>query len=325
MLMNCVKFQDSLSDYLEGALDPRARAECAAHRLICGECRELYNDVKVTVQALNTLASGDAEPEGLPGRIIAHTTTGEMLSCGEFDKLLERYFDGVILAPTFQTFQSHFNHCLKCRRLLNGIEDAIVMLQEAKEAEVEVPVSLHDRIVAATIGRGRSRSLGRPRSSVVNFAWGLMSPQMAVAAMIIALISLLVISRFGSVGNMTTTAEQKVESLVTQGQQKINGAGAMARSGFQRVSYGVNAFLFSGVATGDPASGKPDPNASSEPDRAPGSNQPPRSDHSPDPANPANRPQDPGADPRANPPANSPTDLPPDTEAGRKRPNRSEK
>jgi predicted anti-sigma-YlaC factor YlaD len=275
--MNCVKFQDSLSDYIEGALDPRARAECAAHRLVCGECRELYNDVRATVQSLNALRLCDAEPEGLRDRIIAHTTTGEMLSCREFDKLLERYFDGVILAPTFQTFQSHFENCLKCRRLLNGIEEAIFMLQEAKEAEVEVPRSLHDRIVAATIGRGRLGWVGRAQSSLVNFARGLMSPQVAVAAMIIALTSLLVITRFGGVGNLTASAEQKVESLVNQGQLKINGAGAAARSGFQRVSYGVNSFLFSGAATGDAA-----PNPSPEPDRARPAPQPPRSDHAPD-------------------------------------------
>lgn len=283
MLMNCVKFQDSLSDYLEGAIDPRARAECAAHRLICGECRELYNDVRATVQTLNTLASVDAEPEGLSGRIIAHTTTGEMLSCGEFDKLLERYFDGVILAPTFQTFQSHFEKCLKCRRLLSGIEDAIVMLQDAKDAEVDVPGSLHDRIVAATIGSGRSSRIKRARSSLVNFAQGLMSPQMAVAAMIIALISLLVISRFGSVGNLTTSAEQKVESLVNQGQQKINGAGAMAISGLQRVSYGVNAILSSGAATGSTAPAvRPAANSSPEPNRARGAAQPSHSEQAPD-------------------------------------------
>ena len=52
-----------------------------------------------------------------------------------------------------------------------------------------------------------------------------------------------------SVGNLTTSAEQKVESLVNQGQQKINGAGAMALMGLQRVSYGVNAILSSGAAT----------------------------------------------------------------------------
>jgi hypothetical protein len=218
-----------------------------------------------------------------------------MLSCGEFDKLLERYFDGVILAPTFQTFQSHFEKCLKCRRLLSGIEDAIVMLQDAKDAEVDVPGSLHDRIVAATIGSGRSSRIKRARSSLVNFAQGLMSPQMAVAAMIIALISLLVISRFGSVGNLTTSAEQKVESLVNQGQQKINGAGAMAISGLQRVSYGVSAILSSCAATGPtaprtPASPaapaapavEPATNSSPEPNRARGAAQPPHSEQAPD-------------------------------------------
>jgi predicted anti-sigma-YlaC factor YlaD len=283
--MNCVKFQDSLSDYLDGALDPRARAECAAHRLICGECRELYNDVRGAVQALSALRVCDAEPEGLPSRIISHTTTGEMLSCGEFDKLLERYFDGVILAPTFQTFQSHFEYCLKCRRLLDGIEETIVMLQEAKEAEVEVPGSLHDRIVAATIGGEPSRWIRRSQSSIVNFAQRLMPPQMAVAAMIIALISLLLISRFGSVGNLTTTAEQKVESLVNQGHQKINGAGAMARSGFQRVSYGVNTFLFSAAAnppaTSNPSSGTNGAHPTPQPS--------PRFDHAPDPSSSGSR------------------------------------
>jgi predicted anti-sigma-YlaC factor YlaD len=244
--MNCVKFQDSLSDYIEGALDPRARAERAAHRLICGECRELYNDVRATVQSLNALRLCDAEPEGLQNRIIAATGAGEMLNCEEFDRLLERYFDGVILAPTFQTFQSHFGNCLKCRRLLDGIEEAIGMLQDVKGAEVDVPGSLHDRIVAATTGRESLGRIGRAQSALVNFGRRMMSPQMAVAAMIIALISLLVISRFGSVGALTTSAEQKVESLVTQGQQKIGGAGAIARSGFQMVTYGVNAILSSG-------------------------------------------------------------------------------
>ncbi|MGH9936029.1 MAG: hypothetical protein ACREAM_07275, partial [Blastocatellia bacterium] len=253
-----VKFQDSLSDYIEGALDPRARAECATHRLICGECRELYNDVRVTVRALNTLGEG-AEPEGLRSRIIASTTTGEMLSCGEFDKLLERYFDGVILAPTFLTFQSHFKNCFKCRRLLNGIGEAIEMLRDAKETEVEVPNSLHDRIVAATIGRESAswprwpKLFDRAQSAVVNFARPLMSPQMAVAAMILAAISLLVISRYGGVSNLTMSAEQKAESLVSQGQQKINSTGAMARSGFQRFSSGVSSFLFSGAAPSAPA------------------------------------------------------------------------
>jgi hypothetical protein len=101
--------------------------------------------------------------------------------------------------------------------------------------------------------------------------------------MIIALISLLVISRFGSVGNLTTSAEQKVESLVNQGQQKINGAGAMAISGLQRVSYGVNAILSSGAATEPTAPVvRPATNSSPEPNRARGAAQPSHSEQAPD-------------------------------------------
>ncbi|MGE0133320.1 MAG: anti-sigma factor [Blastocatellales bacterium] len=262
--MNCVRFQDSLSDYIEGSLDSRIRAECAAHRLICGECRELYNDVRATVQALNAVGAEDfteaAEPEGLRNRILSATTTGEMLSCGEFDRLLERYFDGVILAPTFQTFQSHFEKCFKCRRLLNGIEEAIEMCHEVKDAEVEVPNSLHDRIVAATVGRESAGWIGYAQSAIVNFARPLMSPQMAVAAMILAAISLLVTSRFGSVSNLTYQAEEKAGNLVNEGQRKINSTSAMALSGFQRVSYGLNSFLFnSPAAKPEPGRAQPDP------------------------------------------------------------------
>jgi anti-sigma factor ChrR (cupin superfamily) len=240
--MDCVKFQDSLSDYLESALDSRSRAECAAHRLVCGECRELFNDVRATVQALNSVAHRViAEPEGLQDRILSATTTGEMLSCGEFDRLLERYFDGVILAPTFQTFQTHFESCAKCRRLLNGIEEAIAMCHEVKEAEVEVPDSLYDRIVAATVGAKSGNWFERAQSNIADFGRRLASPQMAVAAMIIAAISLLILSRFGSVANLTEHAEQKAESIVSQSQQKISSTGAKAKSGFQ--------FLFGGGMT----------------------------------------------------------------------------
>src|SRR6185436_3553345 len=197
--MNCSNFQDLLSDYLDGAVDSRTRAECAAHRLVCRDCRELYNDVRVTVQTLSSLACVVTEPEGLQTRILAATTTGEMLSCNEFDQLIERYFDGVMLAPDHQAFQSHFEHCTKCRRLLSGIEEAIELCREVKETVVEMPSSLPDRIVMATTGK---------RSSRFRLFWGagfaaallnrLLSPQWAAAGLIFAASLLLVSLRFGS-------------------------------------------------------------------------------------------------------------------------------
>jgi predicted anti-sigma-YlaC factor YlaD len=238
--MDCNKFQDSISDYLDSALDSRTRAECTAHRLICRECREVYNDVRATLQALNSIEVREMEdPPGLDSRIIARTTAGEMLSCSDFDKLIERYFDGVILAPTFQTFQGHFEKCTKCRRLMVGIEDAISMCREIKESEVEVPSSLHDRIVAATLGVKEevsgdwSQKVRRARVALINFARSLWTPQMAVAALIFAATTLLILSRFGSVSSMAAQAETQAEILVNQGQRAINQTGAMARTGFQ--------------------------------------------------------------------------------------------
>jgi predicted anti-sigma-YlaC factor YlaD len=253
--MDCHKFQDSISDYLDGVLDPRTRAECATHRLICRECRELYTDVRTTVQTLNSVAHREIDrPEGLNDRIIAATTAGEMLSCGDFDKIIERYFDGVILAPTFQTLQAHFEKCTKCRRLMVGIEDAIAMCREIKEVEVEVPESLHDRIVAATVGAKEEdrRWTRRVLACLSGFCGGwanvLLTPQMGVAALIFAASGLLILSRFGSVSGMASHAGSQAEILVNQGHRAINQTGAIARTGFRRVSYEVNTFLFDGGA-----------------------------------------------------------------------------
>ncbi|MDQ3009164.1 MAG: hypothetical protein M3X11_00450, partial [Acidobacteriota bacterium] len=179
--MDCLKFQDSLSDYVEGAIDSRARAECAGHRLICRDCRDLYSDVRATMRTLGEVATNEAGPlgslpfgglplDGLNARILAATTAGEMLSCNEFDRLIERYFDGVLLAPTFQTFQAHFEKCSKCRRLMAGIEEAIEICHEIKDAEVDAPPSLQDRILAATVGPRKTSWPRHWKESLIGFS-----------------------------------------------------------------------------------------------------------------------------------------------------------
>ena len=128
-----------------------------------------------------------------------------MLSCNEFDRLIERYFDGVLLAPTFHTFQIHFEKCSKCRRLMAGIEDAIEICREIKDDEVEAPPSLQDRILAATVGARKTSPFNiswtrRIKESLVAFslnaARAMMTAEMAAAMLIFAASSLLVLSRF---------------------------------------------------------------------------------------------------------------------------------
>ncbi|MEK7832445.1 MAG: hypothetical protein AAB401_15245 [Acidobacteriota bacterium] len=230
--MDCLKFQDSLSDYAEGELDSRSRAESAAHRLMCRDCRELFDDVRLTMKALNAIAVDDYEkPEGLDSRIIAATTTGEMLSCNEFDRLIERYFDGVLLAPTFHTFQIHFEKCSKCRRLMAGIEDAIEICREIKDDEVEAPPSLQDRILAATVGARNTLPfkiswVRRVKESLIAFshkaAGTMLTAEMAAAMLIFAASSLLVLSRFGSLEGMASHTTKQAEQFMNQGQRAFN-------------------------------------------------------------------------------------------------------
>lgn len=231
--MDCCTFQNVLSDYLDGALDSRDRAECAGHRLICRECRELYNDVRDTVQTLGGMAELLTEPPGLETRILAATTAGEMLSCGEFDRLIERYFDGVMLAPDHQIFQGHFEHCSKCRRLLAGIEDAIALCREVKELEVEMPSSLPSRIVSATSGKQSGTWRSFAGAGVLAAVLSkLANPQWAAAALIFAASLLLVSVRFGSLAGFAAHANGQAARLMAE----LNQTSAQARVSFDRVS-----------------------------------------------------------------------------------------
>lgn len=226
--MNCSIFQDKISDYLDGEMLAREKAEFATHRLSCRECRELFNDVRGTVQTLGVMAHEDTSEclLALEDRILDATSAGEMLSCSEFDKLIERYFDGVILGPTFQSFQTHFADCWKCRRLLRGIEEAKEMMREAKEAEVDVPAALSKRIMAATVGPETATFFDKLSHSLKVGQW--------VAAMLI----------FAATGMMINWRYGSVENLATQKQEQFNQAfietGTMAVMGMQFLSVKFN-------------------------------------------------------------------------------------
>lgn len=224
--MNCSIFQDKISEYLDGEMVAREKAEFAAHRLSCRDCREVFNDVRGTVEALNGVARADHADsipalQALEARIVDATSAGEMLSCTEFDKMIERYFDGVILGPTFQSFQGHFADCWKCRRLLRGIEEAKEMMREARE-EHEMPIGLSKRIMAATMGQETNTFFDKLSHSLKAGQW--------VAAMLIfAATGMMINYRYGSVENMAT---QKQELF----NQAVIDTGSMAVAGMQFLS-----------------------------------------------------------------------------------------
>ncbi len=224
--MNCNNFEDNISAYLDGELRGTEKASFAAHRLSCLPCRHLFSDVREVMTDVNDYASIELHNsvETLEARIMDATSAGEMLSCTEFDKMIEKYFDGVILAPTFQNFQAHFAGCWKCRRLLKGIEEAKDMMREAKEFEMEVPSRLKRKIMAATVGNSSDTFFDKLSHSLRVGQW-------VATFLIFSALGMFINWRYGSVEAMATQTGEKAERVVLEKQDMFNQFGAVAMVG----------------------------------------------------------------------------------------------
>ncbi len=224
--MNCNNFEDNISTYLDGELRGTEKASFAAHRLSCLVCRQLFSDVREVMTDVNDYASIELHNsvETLEARIMDATSAGEMLSCTEFDKMIEKYFDGVILAPTFQNFQAHFEGCWKCRRLLKGIEEAKEMMREAKEVEMEVPHRLKRKIMAATVGNHSNTFFDKLSHSLKVGQW-------VATFLIFSALGMFINWRYGSVEQMAAQTGEKAERVVLEKQDMFNQFGAVALVG----------------------------------------------------------------------------------------------
>jgi anti-sigma factor RsiW len=241
--MDCRQFHEALSNYLEGALPSAQRAQCAAHRLRCLPCRELYQDVESILTVLR-----DADPVLLPEiplsvteRILAATSMGMMTSCPGFDRLIDQYFDGVLLAPAYHALHDHLAHCPSCRRLILGIESAISSCQEVQRSEVTPPIGWEDRLVEATrpatplprspVGPEKKKVLPQSHRRIGQ----LFSPDIAAALLILAASSLFVLVRFGSVEGLAIHAGTQAEQWVNQSQESLVQLQRLSRKMSERI------------------------------------------------------------------------------------------
>lgn len=147
--MQCLDFEEQISDYLDCGMARPRRGEFCEHLLACRPCHLVFNDVRVAIDACHELKETQmreiAVLTDVERRIISATTAGEMLSCRTLDALISDYFDGLIESGYERIFREHFAVCEGCGRLVEGVRQSI----EEQEA-VEVPYELYDRIFAAT-------------------------------------------------------------------------------------------------------------------------------------------------------------------------------
>jgi predicted anti-sigma-YlaC factor YlaD len=149
--MDCLQFEDAISDYMDCGLARPVRRTFCEHLLACRPCHQTFNDVREVLDECRALREASENSVlafvGVPQRIINATTAGEMLSCRTLDALISDYFDDNIESSYETIFSEHFAVCDGCRRLVDGVRESL----QAPEI-VEVPDQLYDRIFAATIG-----------------------------------------------------------------------------------------------------------------------------------------------------------------------------
>lgn len=233
--MNCLEFENVLSDYLDETLSPSLRRQGAAHVIQCRSCHALLDQVRATVRLCRR--AGPVEPvTDLAARILQATAAGEVMSCSVFDELILDYFDGFLTASDFHIFEAHFDTCSGCQRLMKGIQLARELCQTAKS--VDVPEGLNERILRATVKAKRLARWQPPEGLMQRLARGfsgslpkllrpLLTPEFVTAVMLcLATVGLLLVdfSDDTSMSGIYRRARGQIAAVLSDDGSELHGA-----------------------------------------------------------------------------------------------------
>jgi anti-sigma factor RsiW len=216
--MLCNDFEDRLTDYLEGALEPDVHKTFAEHALRCPVCHETLSEVKNTMQACHTASRLDP-PRDLEARILLSTMPEMTMTCEDFEEFLTDYLDGFLPAPLFHRWERHAVLCERCTELPGEVVRAIGTCYAYLTEEQPVPVGLNERILQATLGTELEKeiraSFGERLASWLR-VWldPIVSPQLAtVATMLLVAVFVLTntVSADGSISGVYSASLQLAE------------------------------------------------------------------------------------------------------------------
>lgn len=172
--MNCRLFEEQISEYLDQGMPRHERRQFCEHLLGCPGCRELFDDIRESidlcrgrtlgttmplsatsaVEYLPPSISGQGIEEGLDRRILNNATIGEMVSCRTLDHLIGDYFEGGDGGRMDDAIAGHLATCRDCSMLMSGLRGAIE--EDGDDLpEFDLPIGLRGRILAATVGNSR--------------------------------------------------------------------------------------------------------------------------------------------------------------------------
>jgi len=145
--MDCNKFEEGLSDYFDGLLEPADSSLFRAHALRCRSCRSLMDDVKAAINACQE--QHDVEPSLLLERSLEGIPAEHRgLDCHGFEELVTEFLDGFVPAPTYHRFEEHAQQCDQCSSILTDVVYAVAACHSVHTfEEVDVPEPFQARLI----------------------------------------------------------------------------------------------------------------------------------------------------------------------------------
>ncbi|MCA1556274.1 MAG: zf-HC2 domain-containing protein, partial [Acidobacteria bacterium] len=202
-------FEDRLTDYLDGLLDPTTQVAFNGHALRCPVCHDLLSEVKNTLRACRT-DMPPAPSATLDARIMMSTTPESAMTCGEFEDYLTDYLDGFLPATLYHRWERHAALCANCTNLPGEVVRSIGACYTYINEERPVPAALHARILQATLGTTEAEQLRAPFGArlaerVRGWLDTIVSPQLATVAtmlLVAVLVGTSTLSDDGSISGM---------------------------------------------------------------------------------------------------------------------------
>jgi hypothetical protein len=153
--MDCRKFEDSISDYLDGVLQSPNAALFLAHSLQCRACRSLLDEVKSSLHDCKEPQEMET-PAHLEAALFTIAGEDREFACPSFEEIITEFLDGFIPAATYHQFEEHAARCAKCSVLLTDVVYAVAACHSVHTyEEVETPETLLRNLVSIMPGSPR--------------------------------------------------------------------------------------------------------------------------------------------------------------------------
>jgi len=229
--INCSRFEELLTDYLDKSLENGVNTAVAEHALACPLCHALLNEVKESLVVCRTIAAPAAPVTRLEARVLAMTMPETAMSCDDFESYLTDYLDGFLPATSFHRWERHAALCTGCEDLPGMVVRSIAACYTYKLDELAVPAGLNQRIINLTSAVGLPKAAkaswtAQASDWVKGLRWPIAIPQVgAVATMLMFafLVFSQTVSADGSLAGVYQKSVELAEQTYQQSADALNG------------------------------------------------------------------------------------------------------